>query len=311
MSALRRCTRNSISSSLPRFSLLLSSLFSSLLSSVLLASAVSAAETDFDAIQITATPAAGNITMLQGSGGNIAVSLGTDGVLMVDDQFLPLADKIKAAIRDLGGDLPTFLLNTHWHGDHSGSNEAFADSSIIIAHDNVRVRLGAPDSERVPESMPVITYANGLSIHFNGEEIRLIHLPTGHTDGDTAIWFTGSNVIHLGDNYVTTGFPFVDLTSGGNVAGLIGNHENILAQMPDDITIIPGHGNLATKAQFAEWVTMVKTTATIVVDKIAAGKSLDEIIAEALPAEYAPWGTGFISEAAWITAIYSSTTAQP
>lgn len=285
--------------------------FSLLLPSVLLASAVSAAETDFDAIQISTTPAAGNITMLQGSGGNIAVSLGTDGVLMVDDQFLPLADKIKAAIRDLGGDLPTFLLNTHWHGDHSGSNEAFADNSIIIAHDNVRVRLGAPDSERAPESMPVITYADGLSIHFNGEAIRLIHMPTGHTDGDTVVWFTGSNVIHLGDDYVSTGFPFVDLTSGGNVAGLIGNHETLLAQLPDNITIIPGHGNLATKAQFAEWVAMVKTTATIVVDKIAVGKSLDEILVEALPAEYAPWGTGFISEAAWITAIYNSTTAQP
>lgn len=292
MSALRQC--------LPHVSLLCAS--------VLLAT-TAFAQTDFDSVQITATPAKGNITMLQGNGGNIAISKGADGVLMVDDQFLPLAGKIKAAIGEFGGDAPTFLLNTHWHGDHSGGNEAFADEAIIIAHDNVRVRLAAPDSGRVPEALPVITYGEGLSIHFNGEEIRLIHLPTGHTDGDTAIWFTGSNVIHMGDEYVTSGFPFVDLASGGNVAGLIGNHENILAQLPDDITIIPGHGNLATKADFAQWGTMVKITASLVIEKIATGESLEEIIAEGLPAEYDSFGQGFISEEAWITAIYNSTTA--
>jgi glyoxylase-like metal-dependent hydrolase (beta-lactamase superfamily II) len=280
----------------------------SFVTALLVAPIALAQETDFDAIQITATPAAGNITMLQGSGGNIAVSVGEDGVLMVDDQFLPLADKIKAAINQLGGDAPTFLLNTHYHGDHSGSNEAFADTSIIVAHDNVRVRMALPDSGRVPEAMPVITYGDDLSIHFNGEEVRLIHLPTGHTDGDTAIWFTDSNVIHMGDEYVTNGFPFVDLSSGGNVAGLIRNLEGVLAQLPDDITIIPGHGNLATKAELAAWADMVETTAGIVTDKLSAGMSIDAIQAQGLPAEYEQWGRGFISEEAWITAIHTSTT---
>jgi glyoxylase-like metal-dependent hydrolase (beta-lactamase superfamily II) len=270
-----------------------------------------AQQTNFDEIEITATPVAGSIVMLQGSGGNIAVLFGEDGVLMVDDQFLPLADKIKKAVRDLGGDLPTYLLNTHYHGDHSGSNEAFADSSIIVAHDNVRVRMALPDSERVPEAMPVITYGSNMNIHFNGEEIRLIHLPTGHTDGDTAVWFTNTNVIHMGDEFVVGGFPFVDLASGGNVAGLMANHESILAQLPDDIRIIPGHGNLTTKAEFAQWAAMVQTTAGLITDQIAAGKGLDDLITAGLPEEYDSLGQGFISEEAWITAIYNSTTQQP
>jgi cyclase len=272
----------------------------------MLAAPVFAAETDFDAVQITATPVAGKITMLQGNGGNIAVSLGDDGVLMVDDQFAPLSDKIKAAITKLGGSAPELLLNTHWHGDHSGGNENFADKATIIAHDNVRVRIADPANERVAAALPVITFANGLSIHFNGEEIKLIHLPHGHTDGDSAVWFTGSNVIHMGDEYVVGGFPFIDLNSGGSVEGLIDNHANILAQIPDNIRVIPGHGGLSTKAEMASWIEGVRTTAKIVTDQMVAGKTLAAIIEQGLPEQYASWGMGFINEAAYITAVYTS-----
>jgi len=278
----------------------------SLAAAIMLAAPVFAAETDFDAVQITATPVAGKITMLQGNGGNIAVSLGDDGVLMVDDQFAPLSDKIKAAITKLGGSAPELLLNTHWHGDHSGGNENFADKATIIAHDNVRVRIADPANERVAAALPVITFANGLSIHFNGEEIKLIHLPHGHTDGDSAVWFTGSNVIHMGDEYVVGGFPFIDLNSGGSVEGLIDNHANILAQIPDNIRVIPGHGGLSTKAEMASWIEGVRTTAKIVTDQMVAGKTLAAIIEQGLPEQYASWGMGFINEAAYITAVYTS-----
>jgi len=261
---------------------------------------------NFDNVQITATPVAGTVQMLQGQGGNIAVSIGADGVLMVDDQFGPLADKIKAKITELGGGAPAFLLNTHWHGDHTGGNEFFSDAATIIAHDNVRVRLADPSAERVPAALPVITYSDGISVHYNGEEIRLIHLPNGHTDGDSAVWFTGSNVVHMGDEYVNRTFPFIDTASGGTLEGLMQNSQRMLELLPDDVKIIPGHGELSTKAEFAEWAEGVKTTVALVLEQKAAGKDLQTIIDEGLPAEYESWGQGFINESAWITAIYNS-----
>jgi cyclase len=268
-----------------------------------------AAETDFDAVMITAQKVAGNVTMLQGSGGNIGISLGDDGVLMIDDQFAPLSDKIKAAIMELGGTAPKFLLNTHWHGDHSGGNEKFADTATIIAHENVRLRLADPANQRVPQALPVITFAEGIAVHFNGEEIRLVHLPHGHTDGDAAVWFTGSNVIHMGDEYVVGGFPFIDLNSGGSIEGLLENHERLATLLPDDIRIIPGHGPLSTKAEMTAWSNSVRAAAQIVIDQKLAGKALPEVIAQGLPAQYDSMGTGFINGEAFITAVFSSFSA--
>ena len=270
-----------------------------------------AAETDFDAVMITAQKVAGNVTMLQGNGGNIGISMGDDGVLMIDDQFAPLSDKIKAAIMELGGSLPKFLLNTHWHGDHTGGNENFADSATIIAHDNVRLRLADPANQRVPKALPVITFADGIAVHFNGEEIRLVHLPHGHTDGDAAVWFTGSNVIHMGDEYVVGGFPFIDLNSGGSIEGLLENHERLAAILPNDIRIIPGHGPLSTKAEMAAWIAKVRTAAQIVIDQKTAGKVLVDVIAQGLPAEYDSMGTGFINGEAFIRAVYTSYGSTP
>lgn len=278
---------------------------------LLLLSGIAFAQNDFDAASINARHVSGNVymLMLQGAGaGNIALSMGEDGVLMVDDQFAPLAEKIQAAINDIGGDAPRFLMNTHWHGDHTGGNEEFSDEAIIIAQDNVRVRLADPASGRVPESFPVITYADSISVHFNGEEIRATHLANGHTDGDSMIWFKDSHVIHMGDHYFGTAFPFVDLSSAGSVLGLVRNLNVALALMPDDIYIIPGHGELSTKADFAAYIDGVTETSNIVINKIDQDMSLEQILAEGFPAEYDSWGLGFINEEAWITTIYTSVT---
>ncbi|MES2603933.1 MAG: MBL fold metallo-hydrolase [Pseudomonadota bacterium] len=284
-------------------------LLAAVISATFVSATATAAETDFDAVQITSELVAGKIHMLQGNGGNIGLSLGEDGVLIVDDQFAPLSDKIKAKITALGGDAPKYVLNTHWHGDHSGGNENFADKATIIAHDNVYVRIADPANMRVPEALPDLTFDSGLTMHFNGEEIRLIHLPHGHTDGDTAIWFTGANVIHMGDEYVVGGFPFLDLESGGSAGGLVENHKKILALIPDDIKIIPGHGPLSTKAEMAAWIKSVEDSAKIITDQMAAGKKLDAIVAQGLPAQYDSMGGGFIDEKAYITAVFTSTGA--
>lgn len=280
-----------------------------LFAAVISASSLNAAETDFDAIQITSALVAGKIHMLQGNGGNIGLSLGEDGVLIVDDQFAPLSDKIKAKITSLGGDAPKYVLNTHWHGDHSGGNENFADKATIVAHDNVYVRIADPANMRVPAALPDLTFNSGLTMHFNGEEIRLIHLPHGHTDGDTAIWFTGANVIHMGDEYVVGGFPFLDLESGGSAAGLVENHKKILAMIPDDIKIIPGHGPLSTKAEMTAWITAVEDSTRIITDQMAGGKKLPAILAQGLPEQYDSMGGGFISEEAYITAVFTSSSS--
>ena len=191
---------------------------------------------------------AGNVYVLFGQGGNIGISAGKDGILIVDDQFERLAAQIKSALKELGSDKPRYVFNTHWHGDHTGGNPIFGADSIIVAHSNVRKRLMTPNSggrEFKPLAavgLPSITYDQGLSIHFNGEEIRAVHFPNGHTDGDTVLFFTGSNVVHLGDDFFAGRFPFVDLDSGGTVEGLWRNVGELLKQIPSDAKLIPGHG---------------------------------------------------------------------
>ena len=180
-----------------------------------------AAEDRWAKIQIKIIPVTDNIFMLEGAGGNIGVSNGDDGMLMIDDQFEPLAGKIKTALKTISAEAPTFLLNTHYHGDHTGGNAKFGSDSIIMAHHNVRIWLINEDTEgNYPaEALPVITYAENASIHFNGDEIHLIHTPSGHTDGDSMIHFKGSNVVHMGDNFFKDKFPFVDIGAGGSVKG--------------------------------------------------------------------------------------------
>jgi glyoxylase-like metal-dependent hydrolase (beta-lactamase superfamily II) len=212
------------------------------------------AQQDFSKVEMKATHVAGGIHMLEGSGGNIGVSVGRDGILIVDDQFAPLADKIRAALQKLGEGKLRFILNTHWHGDHTGGNAVFGPEAPIIAHANVRRRLesgmDAPGRQVPPaprEALPVVTFDHSLSIHFNDEEIRAIHFAHGHTDGDSVIVFTKSNVVHMGDHFFNGKFPFVDLASGGDVEGYARNVEAVIKQVPADAKVIPGHGPLARR----------------------------------------------------------------
>jgi cyclase len=265
------------------------------------------AQQDFSKVEIKASKVAGNVWMLEGSGGNIGVSVGNDGLLIVDDQYAPLADKIKAALAKLGAPESKlkFIINTHWHGDHTGGNAAFGAEAPIIAQTNVRKRLGA-SPDRPKAALPIITFDQSLSIHFNGEEIEAVHYPKGHTDGDGVIWFKGSNVVHLGDHMMTGRFPFVDVTSGGSVAGIIKNHAALIAKLPADIKIIPGHGAIATLDDLKALHQVLSESVEIVRKQVQAGKDLEAIKAAGLPESMKSWGSGFISTPVWIETVYKS-----
>lgn len=279
----------------------------------LLAAAPVAAQQDFSKVEIKASKVRGNIWMLNGAGGNIGVSVGPDGVLIVDDKFAPLAEKIRAALKEVGGGQLKFILNTHWHGDHTGANPVFGPEAPIIAHTNVRQRLATEQrrGERVtppmdPKGWPVITFDDSVSVHFNGEEIRVLHFPHGHTDGDSIIFFTGSNVAHLGDDFFAGRFPFVDLDSGGDVEGLAENIADVIDELPADAAIIPGHGPLSTLDDLKTYHRMLVETTNLVRDKMEAGKTLEQIKAEGLPEKWKDWGSGFVNTERWLETIHKS-----
>ena len=281
--------------------------------------AVRVSAQDFSKVEIKATKVAGNVYMLEGSGGNIGVSVGADGILIVDDQFAPLADKIKAALKTLGEGKLKFVLNTHYHFDHTGGNIAFGPDAPIIAQTNVRKRLSAEQKSKflnltIPaspkEALPVITFDNAVSVFFNGEEIKVIHFPHGHTDGDSIVFFTGANVVHMGDDFFNGMFPFVDLESGGDVEGLTKNIGDIISKLPPGVKIIPGHGALSDAEGLKSFHNMLVQTTDIVRKRMAAGKTLDQIKAEGLPEEWKTWGTGFIKTDVWLTLIYNSLSAK-
>jgi cyclase len=287
--------------------------------SLLFAVSARAQTTDWSKIEVKATKVAGNVYMLQGAGGNIGVSVGDDGILIVDDQYAPLADKIRAALKGIADKKLRFILNTHWHGDHTGSNVVFGPEAPIIAHDNGRKRLSTEQRSTVfnsttppapKEALPIITFNESLTVHFNGEEIRAIHFPHGHTDGDSVIFFTASNVVHLGDDFFASRFPFVDLESGGTVEGLIKNIGEIIGKIPAGAKLIPGHGPISTIDDLKSYHGMLQQTTEIVRKKIAAGKTLDQVKSEGLPAEWESWGTGFIKTDRWVETIYKSLTAK-
>ena len=276
------------------------------------------AQQDFSKVEIKATKVAGAVYMLEGAGGNIGVSVGPDGILIVDDQFAPLADKIRAALKTLGDGKLKFVLNTHYHGDHTGGNAKFGPEAPIIAHDNVRKRLAQENKvlgQVVPasptEALPVITFDQSLSVFFNGEEIRAVHFPHGHTDGDSVIFFTGSNVVHMGDDFFAGRFPFVDIDNGGDIENLAKNVADILGRLPAGAKIIPGHGPLSTSEDLKLFHRMLVETTDGVRKQIAAGKTLDQIKSAGLPAEWKSWGTGFIKTPQWLELVYQSLTKRP
>jgi len=276
---------------------------------------------DFSKVEIKVTKVNGNVYMLEGAGGNIGVSVGPDGILIVDDQFAPLADKIKAALKTLGEGKLKFVLNTHYHGDHTGGNAAFGTDALIIAQTNVRKRLSTEQVSKFfnrtspaspKEALPVITFDQAVSVFFNGEEIKVIHFPHGHTDGDSVIFFPGSNVVHMGDDFFNGRFPVVDLEAGGDVEGMTNNVGGIverLSKVPG-VKIIPGHGPLSDVEGLKAFHRMLTETTEIVRKRMAAGKTLAQIKAEGLPEEWKSWGTGFINTDRWLELIYNSLSAK-
>jgi len=286
-----------------------------LLAGLLLAADVAAAQQDFSQEQMKVTKVAGTVYMLEGAGGNIGVSVGEDGVVLVDDQFAPLAPRIREAIKGITDKPIKFVLNTHFHGDHTGGNAQFSSEAPIIAHENVRKRLkeggivaGTEIKPAAKEALPVITFNDRATVHLNGEDIRAIHFPNGHTDGDSVIFFPQSNVVHMGDDFVTYGFPFVDARSGGSVSGMIAGVEKVLSLTPADVKVIPGHGPLSTPEDVRQFLQMLKETRALVAQAANQGRSAGQMKQDHLLAKYENLGKGFIKTEAWIDLLYAEVT---
>src|SRR5881296_222969 len=278
---------------------------------------------DWSKVQIKTTKVSGNIYMLEGQGGNIAASVGEDGIVIVDDQFAPLAEKIQAVLKNIGvTDKPVrFVINTHYHGDHTGGNEAFNNAgSTLIAHANVRKRLetggtaGNGGSIKVEQklasgnALPIITFEHDVTVHLNGEDIRALHFPSGHTDGDSIIFFPKNNVVHMGDDFVRYGFPFIDVASGGSVQGMIDAMEKATAQLPADVKVIPGHGALSNLDDVREFVKMLKDTSAVVEAALKAQKTLDQMKQEKILAPWEKFSGQFVNADAFIETLYNSLT---
>lgn len=255
------------------------------------------------------------VAVLFGAGGNIGVSHGVDGTILIDDQFAPLSEKIQNSIKALGAEPAKYVINTHWHGDHSGGNENFGKAgALIMAHDNVRVRMlgeqtsGRGNSTPSPkEALPAVTYEDGVKMYLNGDEMHVIHIAKGHTDGDSIIFWKNANVIHMGDMYFNkVTLPFIDLNSGGNVKGVLAAAEKALSLANDETQIIPGHGPMATKADMMAYRDMLQDVIAKVGAAKTAGKSLEETQAMKPAAKYDTNPNGFIKGDAFVEAVYKS-----
>ena len=281
---------------------------------------------DFSKVEIKVTKVSGNIYMLQGAGGNIAASVGEDGVVIVDDQYAPLADKIQAALKNLAiTDKPVrFVINTHYHGDHTGGNVPFSNSgSTVIAQDNVRKRLetggtagngGSLKMEMKPAekaALPIITFEHDVTVHLNGEDIRALHFPAGHTDGDAVIFFPKNNVVHMGDDFVRYGFPFIDVASGGSVQGMAAAMEKVANELPKDVKVIPGHGDLSNLDDVRAFVQMLKETTAAVQKAINEHKTADQMKQEKILEPWKKWSGEFINSDQFIETVYNSLTNHP
>src|ERR1700758_524573 len=290
---------------------------------ILVAGGSRAQDKDYSKVEIKVTKVSGNIYMLEGDGGNIAASVGEDGIVIVDDQFAPLADKIQAALKNLKitDKLVRFVINTHYHGDHTGGNEPFANTgSTVIAQDNVRKRLESGgnagngssikmDFKPAPKgALPVITFDHDVTVHLNGEDIRALHFPAGHTDGDAIIFFPKNNVVHMGDDFVRYGFPFIDVSSGGSVQGMIAAMEKCSAQLPADVKVIPGHGQLSNLDDVRAFTTMLKETSAAVQKALDAHKTLEQMKQEKILEPWQKWSGDFVKTDAFIETLYNSLT---
>ncbi len=257
------------------------------------------AQQNLAAVEIKVVPVAGAVYMLEGAGGNIGVSVGEDGIVVIDDQYAPLAPKIKAALASISKEPVRFVVNTHYHGDHTGGNEAFGETAPIVAHENVRKRLaaGVPAAEMPPAppaALPVLTFNDRVTIHLNGEDIRALHVPHAHTDGDAVIFFSASNVVHMGDLFFNGRFPFVDIDSGGSVSGTIAGVEAVLPQIPAGAKIIAGHGPIGTAADLKAYAEALRGMRGAVEAALAAGKTPAQMKEEKVLDRWSSWSWNFI-----------------
>ncbi|MEJ7669469.1 MAG: MBL fold metallo-hydrolase [Casimicrobiaceae bacterium] len=292
-------------------------LYSVFVSAFALLSAASFAQDNFSKVQIKTEKLTSSTYMLTGAGGNLGVSIGADAVFVIDDQFAPLTPKIKAAIRKLSKKPVKFVLNTHWHLDHTGGNENFGKAgTLIVAHDNVRKRmstaqliefLGMPIKASPKRALPVVTFTTDVTFHLNGDEVHVFHVANGHTDGDAIVHFKKSNVIHLGDIFFNKLYPFIDTSSGGSVDGMIAATDRVLSLANDDTKLIPGHGPLATKDDLQIYRDMLATTSTRIKARIKEGKKLEEAIAAKPTAEFdAVWGKGFLLPSKFVEMLWKN-----
>jgi cyclase len=264
---------------------------------------------DFSTVEIETLPVADGLFMLVGQGGNIGLSTGDDGALIIDTQYAPLSDKIRAAVMAAGGSDVELVINTHWHGDHTGGNPIFGESgAMIMAHTNVRVRLEAAD-DADPAGFPKLTYPDRVRLHWNGEDIDLIHVPPAHTDGDSIVHFTSLNAFHMGDTFFNGTYPFIDVDSGGSFDGLIDAGDTVIGLADDDTTIIPGHGPLADKADLEEWLGIMKTIRSRFQSLIDEGMSADEVVAAGVTSQWdEAMGGGFMDPETFTRLAYRSLT---
>ncbi|MFL2555015.1 MAG: MBL fold metallo-hydrolase [Candidatus Rariloculaceae bacterium] len=254
------------------------------------------AQQDFSAVQIQTIEVSDGVYMLIGAGGNIGLSVGEDGAFVIDDQYAPLSDKIMAAIADITNADVNFLVNTHYHGDHTGGNEAFgAAGAVIVAHDNVRARMSTDqfrefNNQVIPASpmgaLPIVTFSDEMTFHWNGDSIRVLHVPSAHTDGDSILHFEEANVIHMGDTFFLGCYPFIDVGSGGDIDGLIGAGYRALAIANADTAIIPGHGPVSNAVGLSDWLDVIKTTRSNMQSLVDQGMSEDEALAARPTAEF-------------------------
>ena len=277
---------------------------------------------DFSKVEMKVTKVAGSVYMLQGAGGNIGASVGDDGIVIVDDQFAPLAEKIQAALKGITDKPVRFVINTHYHGDHTGGNAYFQKQAPIIAQDNVRKRMegdgpagngGSIHMDRKgvdKDALPIITFDHDVTVHLNGEDIRALYFPAGHTDGDSIIFFPKSNVVHMGDDFVTYGFPFIDVDSGGSINGMIDGVEKVIAQVPPDVKIIPGHGALSNLDDVRAYLTMLKGTRDAVEKALKQHKTLDQMKQAKLLDPWKKYSGDFINQDTFLETLYNSLTGQ-
>jgi glyoxylase-like metal-dependent hydrolase (beta-lactamase superfamily II) len=275
------------------------------------------AQRDWSSIQITSEKLSDNIYVLFGSGGNIGLAIGEENAYLIDDQFSPLSEKILTHVKTLTDKPVKWVLNTHWHGDHTGGNENMANQgAIVIAHENVRKRMstkqdrgGGRIAEPSPESaFPVITFNDKMTLYLgNGNSMHAMHVNDAHTDGDSYYYFPEDNVLHMGDNFFVGRYPYIDLNSGGDIDGLVSNVTMALGIVDDETKIIPGHGKVATKSDLESYKEVITKLRELVVKARAAGNSLEETQKLGLSKEWdATHGQGFISADRIIEFIYKS-----